>query len=307
MTTRNTVFLDYTQDELDRAYDQRAWAPDAAAIIARYATDSAAARARLAHRAGLAYGPGKDEVLDYFPAAVPNAPIHVFVHGGAWRSLSKDDAAAAAPTFVAAGASYAALNFSLIPDARLPQIADQVRRAVAWIWRNAAALGGDADRITVSGHSSGGHLAAVLLTTDWSRYGVPDRVIKGAVCLSGMYDLAPVMLSARAAYVTLSPEEVAALSPLRHLDRIACPVIVGHGARESPEFRRHGYALAAALAPSGRLRRHFVLAGLNHFEVPEELNRPDTKLARAVLALMGLSPGRAGQPASDQVVSSSSG
>jgi arylformamidase len=287
---RAPVFLDYTQEELDRAYDQRAWAANAGEVIARYAADSAAARASLGHRSALAYGSGKDEVLDYFPAATTGAPIHVFVHGGAWRMLTKDDAAAAAPTFVAAGAAYVALNFSVIPDARLPEIADQLRRAVAWIWRNAGALGGDGERITISGHSSGGHLAAVLLTTDWQRYGVPGDVIKGAACLSGMYDLTPVMLSARAAYVKLSPDEVAALSPIRHVARISCPVIVGHGEGESPEFRRQSREFAAALGRAGRLHRQLVLPGLNHFEVVEQLNRVDTPLARTVLDLLGLAP-----------------
>jgi arylformamidase len=289
-TPRTPVFLDYTQEELDRAYDQRAWAANASAVIARYATDSAAARASLGHRSALAYGSGKDEVLDYFPAATTGAPIHVFVHGGAWRMLTKDDAAAAAPTIVAAGAAYVALNFSVIPDARLPEIADQLRRAIAWIWRNAGTLGGDAERITISGHSSGGHLAAVLLTTDWQHHGAPGDVIKGAVCLSGMYDLAPVMLSARAAYVKLSPEEVAALSPIRHIAHIPCPVIVGHGAGESPEFQRQSREFAAALGRVGKLRQELVLPGLNHFEVIEQLNRSDTPLARAVLDLLGLAP-----------------
>jgi arylformamidase len=289
-TARTTVFLDYTQEELDRAYDQRAWAANASEVIARYATESAAVRARVSHRAALAYGPGKDEVLDYFPAASAGAPIHVFVHGGAWRMLTKDDAAAAAPTFIAAGIAYAALNFSVIPDARLPEIADQLRRAIAWIWRNAGDLGGDAERITISGHSSGAHLAAALLTTDWSRYDAPDDVIKAAVCLSGMYDLAPVMLSARSAYVKLSPDEVAALSPMRHLARIPCPVIVGHGERESPEFQRQSREFAAALGRVGRLHQALVLPGLNHFEVIEQLNHPDTPLTRAVLDLLNLAP-----------------
>jgi arylformamidase len=287
-TARTTVFLDYTQEELDRAYDQRAWAANATEVIARYTTDSAAVRARLAHRAALAYGPGNDETLDHFPAAHAGAPIHVFIHGGAWRMLTKDDAAAAAPTFVAAGAAYVAVNFSVIPAMRLPEIADQLRRAIAWTWRNASALGGNADRITISGHSSGAHLASVLLTTDWSLLGVPGDVIKGAVCLSGMYDLAPVMLSARASYVSLSPDEIAALSAMRHLARIPCPVIVGHGERESPEFQRQSREFAAALGRVGKLHREFVLPGLNHFEVAEELNRAETPLARATLALLGL-------------------
>lgn len=177
------------------------------------------------------------------------------------------------------------MNFSLVPKARLPDVADQVRRAIVWLWRNARALGADPDRITISGHSSGGHLAGVVLTTDWARHCAPSDIVKGGVCLSGMYELEPVLLSARASYVKLDAAETYELSAMRHLDRIACPVIVGHGDRETPEFQRQSNEFAAALGARGRLRQQFVLAGLNHFEVPEQLNRPDTPLAQAVLAL----------------------
>jgi arylformamidase len=280
------VFLDYTQEELDRAYDQRVWAPNAAEVIKRYATTSAEVRSRVARRADLAYGPTADEVLDVFPAGA-GAPMLVFVHGGAWRAGHKDEYSFPAETIVGAGAHYVALNFANIPAVRLPDMAAQLRRAVAWLYRNAAAFGGDPERIHLVGHSSGGHLAAVLLATDWTALGVPPTVIKTGLCVSGMYDLQAPLLSARSAYVKLSAEEIDALSPQRHLDRVGCPVVVAHGERESPEFKRQAVEFAGALTRAGRPAELVVGAG-NHFELLETLGQKDGLLARAALRQMKL-------------------
>jgi arylformamidase len=283
------VFMDYTPEELDRAYDQRVWAPNAAEVIERYATASEAVRARLRRRADVPYGPTADETLDIFPAPAPDAPIHVFVHGGAWRGGHKDDYSFPAETFVSAGAHYVALNFANIPKVRLPEMAAQVRRAVVWLYRNARGFGGDPERIYLSGHSSGGHLAAVALTTDWAALGVPDTVIKAGLCISGMYDLRPVLLSARSAYVTVTREEEAELSPQRHLDRIRCPIVVAHGDRESPEFERHAVEFDAALRRASLASELVVGRNLNHFEILETLAQRDGLLARAALRQMGRS------------------
>lgn len=283
------VFLDYTQEELDRAYDQRQWAPNATEILQRSRTASAAVRARLTHRASVSYGPTADEMLDIFPAARASAPVHVFVHGGAWRARFKDESHFLAEGFVDAGATFVALGFAVIPQVRLPDMANQVRRGVAWVYRNARSFGGDPERLHVSGHSSGGHLAAVLLTTDWRRlFDLPEDVIKGGLCVSGMYDLHPVLLSARSSYVELSREEAHALSPQRHLDLVRCPVTVAHGERESPEFVRHARDLAAALRATRYPSELIPVAGLNHFEVVETLGRQDGLLLRAALRQMQL-------------------
>jgi arylformamidase len=284
-----TVFLNYTQEELDRAYDQTVWAPNQDELIARYATRSAATRQRLKFKSAVAYGPTEDEVLDIFPCDKEAAPIHVFVHGGAWRGGSKDIYSFPADTFVPAGANYVALNFANIPQVRLPEMADQIRRAVAWLYGNAAGFGGDRDRIFVSGHSSGGHLAAVLLTTDWVALNLPRDVIKGGVCASGIYDMHPAMLSSRRNYVTLSPAEEVALSPLAHLDVIASPIAVAHGTRESPEFQRQSRAFVAALAAGGYRHEFVVLDGLNHFEVCDSLADSHSPLSQMALRQMGLS------------------
>ena len=282
------VFRGYDQAALDRAYDQHVWAANADAVVARYGTASATVRSRLDRRADIAYGATPAEMLDVFPARQSAAPVQVFIHGGAWRLLSKDESCFAAETFVQAGACFVALNFANIPAVRLPDMVDQVRRGIAWVYRNIANFGGDPARLFISGHSSGGHLAAMALVTDWSEHGLPADVIKGGLCASGMYDLAPVMLSARRHYLGLSAAEIATLSPIRHLDRIACPVIVARGGPESPEFIRHADDFAAALGP--RLDRMIVCQDHNHFEVVETLASPHTGLGQAVLRQMGLSP-----------------
>lgn len=293
------VFLHYTQAELDRAYDQRAWAANAAEVIGSYTTISKAVRSRFPFTTEH-YGSDDDETLDIYPpvmeagagaSAAANgregAPVHVFVHGGAWQRLTKDESAFPAPAFVENGAVYVALNFSVIPKVRLPEMANQCRRAIVWIRRNAWRFGGDPKRIHLSGHSSGGHLAGVLLTTDWKAFGLDGSPLRSGLVASGMYDLGPVLLSARSSYVKLDKAEEDALSPMRHLDRVACPIAVAYGEGETPEFRRHAHDFAAAL--KAKVRHPSLLVegkGQNHFELALTLGTADGLLGKVALAQM---------------------
>jgi len=281
------VFLNYTQSELDRAYDQAAWAPNAASIQAGYAADSAAVRKSYRPRT-VKYGPSDAEVLDVFGPGAGRGPIHVFIHGGAWRGLTKDDASFAAPTFVDSGGVYIALNFANVPAVGLADMAEQCRGAVRWVHANAASFGGNAERISLSGHASGAHLAALVLATDWAREGLPPDLIKSALLMSGIYDLHPLVLSSRRDAPKLTEDAAVALSPIRHLDRLRCPVTIAWGDLESPEFKRQGMVFADALLGMGLQRSRFVLFDTNHFQVPLQLARPDTPLGRAALAMMGL-------------------
>jgi len=160
-----TVFLHYTQAELDRNFDQRGWVKNALEIIGRYPELSKATRARFEHRT-LAFGPGEDDTLDLFPAQATKAPVQIFVHGGAWRNFTKDDYSFPADAYVPAGVHTVVLNFTNVPKVRLPQMADQVRRGIEWVYRNAAGFGGDPERIYLSAHSSGAHLSALALQKD---------------------------------------------------------------------------------------------------------------------------------------------
>ena len=298
MSTPPTVFLDYDQAALDRAYDQPSWAPNMQEVLQRRAAASDAVRARLGAPRTLAYGPTAIEHLDLYPTSRANAPVMVFLHGGAWRGGDARSQAYAAATFVQAGVHWVVPDFATVMDVGLDGMVAQVRRAVAWVARHAASFGGDPARVYVGGHSSGAHLAANVLVTDWVKdFGLPADVVKGGLCVSGMYDLQAVRLSARSSYVKFDDRIEHELSPQRHLARLSAPVVVAYAERDSPEFQRQAREFAEALARLGRLRRLVVGPGLNHFEIPETLASPDGLLGRAALELMRLaSPDAAHRP-----------
>jgi len=288
------VFLEYDQDALDAAYDQAAYAPNREQLIERRVRDSV--RGRIGEPERLAYGPAEIERLDIYRSARPAAPVFVFIHGGAWRSGRSKDFTGPAEMFLAARAHYVVPDFAWVQDVggSLMVVADQVRRAVAWVFQNIARFGGDPNRLYLGGQSSGGHLAAVALTTDWRRdFALPADIIKGGVCISGMYDLTPVRLSARSRYVAFDDTTVAALSPIRHLDRLRAPLVVVYGTRETPEFQRQNREFAAAVETAGKRVRLVVGEHYNHFELPETLGNPYGLLGRAALDLMGLTAGGA--------------
>jgi arylformamidase len=288
------VFLDYDQAALDAAYDQAAFAPNRAQLIKRRIRDSELTRLRIGEPERIAYGQAEIERLDIYRTKRDAAPVFVFIHGGAWRSGRSKDFATPAEMFLAAGAHYVVPDFAWVQDVggSLMVLADQVRRAIAWVYRNAVRFGIDATQLYVGGQSSGGHLAAVALTTDWtSDFGLPADIIKGGMCISGMYDLMPVGLSARNAYVAFDDATVAALSPIRHLDRLHAPVIVAYGTCETPEFQRQNCEFAAAIENADKKVQLLVAEHYNHFELPETLGNPYGLLGRAALDLMSLTSG----------------
>lgn len=288
------VWLDYDQAALDRQYDQRTLVPDSARITDRYDVESERVRAEIDGKLDVPYGPSAEEVLDVFPAAPPGgpegAPVLVFVHGGAWARQHKDNYSFVAEHLTRAGVAVVVTNFALVPAVTLDELVRQNRAATAWAWRNARGFGADPDRLFVAGHSSGGHVAAMLVSTDWAEFGLPADAVKGGVALSGMYDLEPVRLSARNSYLKLDAAAARRNSPIHHIPPRPVPMIVGHGDGELAEFQRHSRAYAAAWAARGYPCTPFEFAGLNHFEVCFEYARPDSALFAAMRTMMGVDP-----------------
>jgi len=292
-TKRPRVWLDMDQKELDDAYDQSVWAPNQPHVSKRRALWSESTRARFKPER-IAYGPTEIEQVDIYKTTRGNAPIQVFIHGGAWRRGSAKDSAYPAEMFVTAGAIFIAIDFVSVEqaDGDLMTMADQVRRAIAWVYKNAARFDGDPNRLYLSGHSSGAHLSGVALVTDWQKdFGLPMDIVKGAVLMSGMYDLKAVALSKRSKYVKFTDAVVQALSAQRHLDKLNTPLVLAHGTLESPEFQRQTREFAAAVKTAEKPVQLIVAEGYNHFELPETFGNPYGLLGRVVLEQMKLTPG----------------
>ena len=280
------------QQALDDAYDQIVYAPNREQVTQRRLANSARARAAIGEPERVAYGKTEIEKLDIYRTKQTNAPVNIFIHGGAWRANRAADYSCLAEPFVRAGAHYVILDFTNVDDAAgsLFPMVEQVRRAVGWVYKNAATFGGDPARLNLSAHSSGSHIGGCVVTHDWRKENLPVDILTGALLSSGMYDLKPVRLSKRSKYVKFTDEMEEALSAQRHLDKLHAPLILAHGTCETPEFQRQARDFYAAVKAAGKPVELLVGEGYNHFEMLETLANPYGLLGRAVLAQMRLNP-----------------
>ena len=251
-----------TAEAIDREYNLVQAVPDAGAIADGWAARSEDARAALDGALGVRYGPTRAEYVDIFPpaGAAGPSPAHVFIHGGYWRRFGARDFSFVARPLVARGAVVAVVNYALCPEVSVGEILRQCRAALAWVHDRIADYGGDPARISVSGHSAGGHLAAMALATDWPGvYGRPADLIKAAVPISGVFDLAPIPYTFVQPWVQLGWDEVRTLSPM---NRIPPGNRAGDGRRRRRRNRRiraseQGVARRALRRrPRGRLARN---------------------------------------------------
>ena len=277
------------QAEFNRTYDARNSVSDFDGLMRHFASASAALRERIPGPRDVAYGPHRDEVLDIFPGGGPKAPIHLFIHGGYWRMLTKNECSLYAGAMAPAGATVLVNTYSLAPSVSLDVIVRQCQAAVAWAYRNADSFGGDRDRIFVSGHSAGGHLAGMMLTTDWAGdYGLPADVLKGVTCVSGLFDLRPVRRAFMNDWLQLDQMEAERNSPILHKIHHPCPVVLSWGENDPKAFRTDGATFHDHLAALGVPVRVVPMPGHHHFSVADAMADPATPLAQALIRQMGL-------------------
>jgi arylformamidase len=288
------VWLDMDQRELDDAYDQRVYAPNRDHIADRRLANNEKVRAIIGMPERVAYGEAEIEGLDIYRTTRADAPVNVFVHGGAWKGGRSAQAAYLAEPFVRAGAHFVAVDFNnvLETDGDLFPMVDQIRRALAWVHRNARSFGGDREKLYLTGHSSGAHLSGCAVITDWSQYDAPADILKGALLGSGMYDLKAVRLSKRSAYVKFTDAMEDALSPQRHIDKINTPLVLTYGSLETPEFQRQSRDFYTALKAAGKPAQLLEGRSYNHFETQETLGNPYGFMGRACMQMIGLSAGQ---------------
>lgn len=281
---------------LDSQYNNRALVPDHAIHFSRWQAWSADARRAPGVLTDVAYGHGPGETLDLFlpprRAGAGLAPVMVFIHGGYWRSLDKADHSFVAKPFVEQGAVVVVPNYALCPAVTIPDIAVQMVRALAWTWHHIATHGGDPDRITVAGHSAGGHLAAMLLGALWPQWDadLPASVVRNSLSISGLFDLEPLRHTPfLQESLRLTPAQVRKASPAgwpapsapAGRGTLACVA----GGDESAEFLRQNTLLQKAWG-SSVVPVCETLPGLNHFSVLEALVDPSHRLHRMALDLL---------------------
>ncbi|OHC83586.1 MAG: hypothetical protein A3G73_10630 [Rhodospirillales bacterium RIFCSPLOWO2_12_FULL_67_15] len=282
-----TLYRGYDAHQLEAEYNARASIPDHPLIFARWAAQSAAARKRAFARLDVAYGDGPMEKMDLFHPPRVAAPVVLFIHGGYWRSLDKNDFSDKVSALTDAGAAVAAVNYSLCPSVTIGEIVDEMRRAVIWLWRNAQTFGGDPYRIQIVGHSAGGHLAAMLLATHWQDLGsdLPRCPIQSALGISGLFDLEPLVHTSINAELRLTVEAAKALSPYYMRPVCRAPLALAWGGNESDEFKRQSRDFAERWRDLGAQVRLLEIPGRNHLTVVEDLGRGESELVQLALEL----------------------
>ncbi len=278
------IFRDYDQKALDAQYDNRARVPEFATHVAAWKSGSDAARAALSAELDLPYGPDARQRLDIFPPLRQPWPVAVFIHGGYWRAMEKELFAFLAPAFVAAGVGFVNLEYRLCPAVGIGDIVADIDAALGWIATNIARFGGDPNHVHVMGHSAGGHLAALAL----SRH----AGLRGAVAVSGLYELEPIRLSFLNADLRLDAGQARALSPLHALPQgPRGPLLLAVGGAESEEFHRQQRDYAAAWRAGRRPVLEMMPEGRDHFTVLSALGDPGQALFDAALRqILGPAP-----------------
>jgi len=281
-------------ETLERHFNPRVAIADALPLIEGYTSKSKAARKDIRGWYDFRYGPNALQTYDVHPPTVDAlgspAPMLIFIHGGYWRALDKSDHTWFAPVFVRSGVLSINLNYDLCPAVTLDDIVYEARRAIAHLHRQASNFGGDPRRLYVVGHSAGAQMAAMLLNYDWGEVELPADTIKGAACISGIYEPAVVMRTSVNADVRLDQATAERNDCLAQPPRRPTPVIVAVGGDEPEGWRQQSLNYADVCRQAGCEVSLLDVAGSNHFTVAEELTRKDSALTAAILARIAALP-----------------
>ena len=268
--------------KLEQQYSPSSCVDDLDALIAAYAARSRVSESRARVLKGLKYGEHSDESLDFFPARNKRSALHVFIHGGDWQDLSKNESTFPGADLVDNGIAFAAVDYTLAPAAKIGHMVEQCRKCVTWLYRNAEDLGFDRGKIFLSGSSAGAHLASMVLLTPWRSYGMPPDPIRGAILMSGIYDLRPICHTYVNEPLLMDEAEATALSPLfRDLSGMP-PAIICWGENETDEFKRQSRDFSRAWQEAGAEAEAFEVTGCNHFDIVHTLVDQQATLDRHV-------------------------
>lgn len=262
------LYRGFSPSELEREYSPSSMVGgDLTPYLASYAALSAQARDKMEVRENLAYGDGPAQVLDFFPAAETNAPLHIFIHGGYWQALSQRESALMAPVLHENGQAFATLNYTLAPDARVGQMVEECRAALLWLAAQAEDLGFDPSHITLSGHSAGAQLAVMVMATSSNELAQAGLRVRNVILISGVYDLEPISLTSANEPLQLTKVEIHDLSPCLNLPAPGPRYRVTVAERDTPEFIRQSRDYAELLRRAGHSVTFDLQQGRHHFDI----------------------------------------
>jgi arylformamidase len=276
----------FRQDELEYQYNPRVTVPEFPELAKVRSARSRNVRGSAKSWLDIPYGTSPREMLDIYAADKAGGPVLVYIHGGYWRSGSKEDNANFVPAYTERGATVALVEYDLCPQVTVTDIVRQTRASIAWVYRNIARYGGDPARLFVTGHSAGGHLTAMALANDWEKEGLPTGFIKGAVAMSGVYDLDMVMHVSANEQIRMTPEIALQNSPLLLRPRVNCPTLVAVGNVEPEGWKQMSKDYYDHCNRQGLKAEYLEVPGANHYTMSEHLGNAQSPLAQAIFKLM---------------------
>ncbi|MGH7796789.1 MAG: alpha/beta hydrolase [Candidatus Binatia bacterium] len=283
-----SAYKGFRQDELEYQYNPRVSVPEYPELAKMRAAQARKVRDSAKSWLNVAYGSSPREMVDIYAADRPGGAVLVYIHGGYWRSGNKEDNCNFVPTFAKRGATAVLVEYDLCPQVTVSDIVRQTRAAIAWTYKNIVRYGGNPSKLFVSGHSAGGHLTAMALAHDWTKDGLPNDLIKGAVATSGVYDLEMVMKISVQEQVRMTPQCAKTNSPLLNPPRVQCPLIVAVGGDEPKGWQQMSHNYFQYCKESGMNVEYLVEPQANHYTLSEHLLDDTRPLTRAMIQQMGI-------------------
>lgn len=282
------VYKQYDQESLDTQYNNRLHVPEYADYFNRWELLSRDTEQKLPVIKDVPYGNLQRERLDIYPSLQPQSKTLIFLHGGYWQMLDKAMFQFIANGFHSYGVTNVLLTYPFAPEVSIEQIVLSCREAIKWLYRNVSAFNGDPNQMYVAGHSAGGHLAAMLMATDWKLFdpGLPTNMLKGTCAISGLFNLVPIHLSNINKVLKMSMETAKCNSPVSLEPSNSCPLIIAVGEAETAEFNDQSKEIYTCWKNKGIDTQLLQLPGQNHYSIAETIVDPKSSLHQALRKLM---------------------
>ncbi len=282
------TYKGFRPDEMEYQYNPRESVPEFPELAKIRAAQAKKVRETAKSWLNIFYGSSPRETLDIYAADKAGGPVLVYIHGGYWRSGSKEDNCNFVPTFTKRGATVVLVEYDLCPQVTVTDIVRQTRASIAWVGKNIMRYSGDPSKIFISGHSAGGHLTAMALANDWTHESLPQDCIKGAVATSGVYDLDMVMKISVQEQVRMTPEVAKLNSPFLNPPKVKCPLVVAAGGAEPNGWQQMSEDYFTYCKAQGMNAEYLIVPGANHYTMSEKLLDDTNPLTHAMIKQMSI-------------------